>query len=67
MIDVRWTREAYDQETIEHLGWKRRDQNIADPMTKLEISALMKHFKQYDTLDYHVEQYVVRNATNEIN
>lgn len=41
MVDISATRQAYDQEVIDGLGWIRRDFNIADSMTK--VNDIMKN------------------------
>ena len=60
MIDIEATRQAYDEEVINNLGWIRREYNIADSLTKIQINSIMKKFMLTGKIDLVVEQYVVR-------
>lgn len=44
MIYITTTRQAYDQEAINKLGWVRRDYNIADSLLKILVNEIMKTF-----------------------
>lgn len=59
MIDIAATRQAYDQENINELGWIRRDFNIADALTKIAINEIMKKFILTGRIEYTTEQFVV--------
>lgn len=61
IIDVRYTREAFDQKAIGKLGWIRREYNFTDPMTNIAISTIMRDFMAKYKIDCVFEQYVIRS------
>lgn len=60
MIDVRATREAFDDKTITFLGRIERKYNIADPLTKYDSNTMMKAFMETGRIDYKVDQWIIR-------
>lgn len=64
MIDICATEGTYDSKVVDELGWIRREFNIADPLTKLDNSEMMKKFMKTGTIDYEVEQYVLRTPND---
>lgn len=48
MIDVRASRDAYDQEVWSHLGWILQKFNLSDALMKVENREMMKSFTEKD-------------------
>lgn len=38
MIDVKATRQAYDEEVVNSIGWIRREGNLSESLTKIAVS-----------------------------
>lgn len=41
MIYIAATRQAYDQESINELGWIRRNYNVSDSITKITVNEIL--------------------------
>lgn len=44
MIDLKATRETYDTDVINYLGWINREFNLADSFTKIHVNDALKDF-----------------------
>lgn len=64
MIDIQATHEAYDEDVISELGWIRREHNLADALTKLQINDAMRSFINTGQVYYTAKQFVIRNASS---
>lgn len=62
MLEVRATRQAYDDDVINDLGWIRREYN-ADSLTKIEVNQAMMKFMMTGVIDFVVEQFVIKTRT----
>lgn len=60
MIDIKATKDAYDNDVINELGCIRRDHNLADAMTKNHVNGAMRRFMATGEVHYEAEQFVVR-------
>lgn len=45
---------------LNDLGWIRREYNVSDSLTKIEVNAAMLKFITTGQIDFVVEQFVVR-------
>lgn len=44
IVEVRATRQAYDDNVINDIGWIMREYNVSDSLTKSEVNAIMRKF-----------------------
>lgn len=67
MIDLRTTREVYDQDIIGQLGFIRSEHNLANRMNKLLLSKMMQDFMETGRVNYVVGQFVIKTMRTDVN
>lgn len=67
MINIRATRNTYVQDIIGQLGWVWRGHNLADPITKIVVSQILRDFMETGRVSCIIEQYVIKAMRTDLN
>ena len=64
MIDIRATRESFNDGVINYLGCMNCKYNFADTLTKYKSNLMMKEFLERRRITYEVDQWIIRDDNN---